>query len=194
MKRLYKKGALELSINAIVIVILAMTLLGLGLGFIRNMMSSIQDMSSQVTDQQKQQILDDLRRGDKKLSFPTGQVDIDKGKAILLAVGVKNTGSLGLDFKIFLQDISTGTADNIVSGLEHNVDGGTPHSGKYTFTWDITDQNLGATESRVYGINLRADNSASGLEQIKMRLCSGTPPITTCTAEYESKSFFVNFR
>ena len=40
-----KKGALELSINAIVIVILAMTLLGLGLGFVRGMFGKITGIS-----------------------------------------------------------------------------------------------------------------------------------------------------
>ncbi|MBS3127550.1 hypothetical protein J4410_00200 [Candidatus Woesearchaeota archaeon] len=40
----HKKAALELSINAIVIIVLAMTLLGLGLGFIRNQFSEIGDI------------------------------------------------------------------------------------------------------------------------------------------------------
>ena len=43
-----KKGALELSINAIVILIIAITMLGLGLGFVRGMFGKI---STQVEEQ-----------------------------------------------------------------------------------------------------------------------------------------------
>ena len=39
-----KRASLELSISAIVIIILAMTLLGLGLAFIKNILSSAEEL------------------------------------------------------------------------------------------------------------------------------------------------------
>ena len=64
-----KKASLEMSIQAIVIVVLAMTLLGLGLGFIRGMFKNIGSTTEDVTEQVRQRILDDLITGDKKISF-----------------------------------------------------------------------------------------------------------------------------
>ena len=88
-----KKGALELSINAIVIIVLAMTLLGLGLGFIRSQFTSIGEIGTGVQEQIKQQILEDLRTGNKKLSFPTSEVHINRRDASVIAMGIKNLES-----------------------------------------------------------------------------------------------------
>ena len=57
-----KKGDLNLSIQAIVIVVIAFVVLGLGLGFVRGQFKSIQETSTGVQEQIRQQILEDLRR------------------------------------------------------------------------------------------------------------------------------------
>jgi len=85
-----KKASLELSIRTIVVIILAMTLLGLGLGFIRNTFTDIGGLSGDVSEQIRQQIQDDLITNDKKLSFPKTEVKIDKGKSEILTVGIRN--------------------------------------------------------------------------------------------------------
>jgi len=95
-----KKASLELSIRTIVIVILAMTLLGLGLGFIRNMFSDIGGISGDVSEQIRQQIQDDLITNDKKLSFPKTEVKIDKGDSEILTVGIRNKEDEILSYKI----------------------------------------------------------------------------------------------
>ena len=64
-----RKGSLNLSIEAIVIVVIAFVVLGLGLGFVRSQIGSIQSTSTAVQEQISQQVLDDLRTGNKKLSW-----------------------------------------------------------------------------------------------------------------------------
>ena len=100
----HKKASLELSINAIIIVVLAMTLLGLGLVFIRGMFANITETTSTVQETVKEQILDDLRTGDKKLSFPTSELFVGKKASKDLAVGIKNTNPTSLQYtlKIFI--------------------------------------------------------------------------------------------
>ena len=100
MSRLSKKAALELSINAIVIVILAMTLLGLGLTFVRGMFEDITETTGSVQESVREQILEDLRTGDKKLSFPSSSVDVEGGDERTLAIGVKNTNARDINFII----------------------------------------------------------------------------------------------
>lgn len=106
MVRRNKKASLELSIRAIVIVILAMTLLGLGLGFVRNMFKDIGGISTDVTEQVRQQILDDLITNDKKVSFPKTQILIDKGGSEILTVGIRNKKDATLNYKLRFNPIS----------------------------------------------------------------------------------------
>ena len=95
-----KKASLEISIQAIVIVVLAMTLLGLGLGFIRKQFASIGNIQEEVSEQVKQKVLDDLISGDKKVSFPRTDITIDKGGSTILTVGVRNKKDTALHYKM----------------------------------------------------------------------------------------------
>lgn len=95
-----KKASLELSIRAVVIVVLAMTLLGLGLGFVRNMFSDIGEIREDITEQVRQQILNDLVSNDKKLSFPKTEIKIDKGGSEILPAGIRNKEDETLAYKM----------------------------------------------------------------------------------------------
>ena len=64
IKKQNKKAALELSINAIVIVVLAMTLLGLGLGFIRGMFNKINPLTDTTFEKISEQLNTDLATSD----------------------------------------------------------------------------------------------------------------------------------
>ena len=85
-----KKGSLNLSIEAIVVVVIAFVVLGLGLGFVRGQFGDITKTSAGIQEQIRQKILEDLRTGDQKLSFPAQTLSIPKGEASDIAVGVKN--------------------------------------------------------------------------------------------------------
>ncbi len=165
MRRLKKRGALELSINAIVIVILAMTLLGLGLGFVRNMFRDITDTTGQVQDQMKEQILDDLRTGNKKLSFPSQQITIEGGGEQIIAIGVKNLQPGPLQYKIELFEISDNGASTPISSSSSLESGDA-----YSFFWDITTQKLSPGDSQVFGITLKASRSSEGTKLFKIKI------------------------
>ena len=64
-----RKGSLNLSIQAIVIVVIAFVVLGLGLGFVKNTFKDIGSTSKEVQSKIKEQILEDLRTSGKKLSI-----------------------------------------------------------------------------------------------------------------------------
>ena len=100
-----KRGSLSLSINAIVIIVLAMTLLGLGLGFIRGLFKNIGETTGTVQEQVKQQILEDLKTGDKKLSFSTNSLQMESSGSQTITVGVRNSKSSAapMDFLLFVE-------------------------------------------------------------------------------------------
>jgi len=101
-----KRASLEISIQAIVIIVLAMTLLGLGLGFIRGLFGRTTSLAEDVSEQVRQKILDDLITGDKKVSFPKTDINIDKGGSTILTVGVRNKKDTPLHYKMIFTAIS----------------------------------------------------------------------------------------
>lgn len=91
-KKNSKKGSLELSINSIVILILAITMLGLGLTFMNKLFGGTVEKFDKITgsiDQEtKRKITDDLETNRVILSPDT--VKIKKGSKQTLYLGVKN--------------------------------------------------------------------------------------------------------
>jgi hypothetical protein len=171
-----KKSSLNISINAIVIIVLAMTFLGLGLGFVRNMFGGVSDMTVSVQEQIKQQILDDLRTGDKKLSFPTTQVKVGSKEETIISIGVKNTGDQDLNFELVINQGDL-EANPVTNPDDSMVDG--------AFFWDSTTQILEPGEANVYGIKFFAPTTKTTY------LYKLTVYDTIDMSEYTSKSFFI---
>lgn len=176
-----RKGSLNLSIEVIIIVVIAFVVLGLGLGFVRGQFSSIDDTTSSVQEQIRQQILDDLRTGNKKLSFPANEIAMEQSESRVIAIGVKNTNSGQLTYQVSITQ-----------------NGGDPIFGEYSATdqTDVTDnflyveddETLGSTEARVVPIRITAD-TATGTGQFKIQISEvvdgGEPQ------PYDSKTFFI---
>lgn len=88
--RMRKKGDLNLSINAIVVLILAITMLGLGLGFMRNMFSKTTSQFSEVGDTMKEQIINDIRSSNQRLAFDKAEITMKKGEKKDVFYGIRN--------------------------------------------------------------------------------------------------------
>ena len=189
-----KKASLEISIQAIVIVVLAMTLLGLGLGFIRKQFATLGDTASQVQEQIKQQILDDLRSSDKKLSFPANEVVIQKKDSKVLALGIKNTKSLASKYSIVIKTINTN------DGLRSD-----PTEDDGVFIYNKGLQPLGVNDARVIPVKYTAPTAVT-TKTFEIVVCDcGDAAATPClavsstpekacddsTKEYDSKTFFI---
>ena len=93
-----KKASLDVSISTIVIVVLAMTLLGLGLAFIKNMFGNIEDLSASAFGKVSDQLQRELIDSNEKLIFSQAQISLGRGKSSLLAWGIKNDGTEKLDY------------------------------------------------------------------------------------------------
>ena len=185
-----RKASLNLSINAIVIVVLAMTLLGLGLGFIRNIFTGLEEQREEITEQVKSQILEDLRTGNKKLSFPSTEVNIDRGDSKVLAFGVKNTNSLlALNFQLdvivlkaqiggitYIFDPITGAPPADTGGANLNIN----------FFYNEGPFPLKVGEADVYSIKANADATA-GTYMTQVDILD-----TEMGNVFATKTFFIN--
>lgn len=169
-----KKGSLELSIQAIIIIVIAFVVLGLGLGFVRGQFKSITETSSSVQEQVRQQVLEDLRTGDKKLSFPTAEVNIGKKESSIIAIGVKNVNQGLLKYKIQVE----------AKGGEEIF--GTDISDNFLYVQEV--EELQPTDARVVPIRITSETS-SGTGQFKLSIIdvtAGDPG-----EPYDSKTFFI---
>ena len=112
--RINKKATLQLSINAIVIIVLAMTILGLGLGFVRGQFKQIGSTGSQVQEQIKEQILEQMRTGGKKVAVQK-QINLGRRESAVVGIGIKNVeeGPVDLEMNIAFKQKKGGGEDEI---------------------------------------------------------------------------------
>ena len=79
-----KKGSLALSTNAIVVLIIAITILGLALAFTRNIFGSL---GKQIEDIGKQTLIENPPSFDKPMTLSKEEFDIRRGRDVSLTVG-----------------------------------------------------------------------------------------------------------
>ncbi len=88
-----KKAALQLSINAIVVLILAITILGLGLGFITKQFGAVQKKFEDVGGQIEKQLIEEMERSGELLVLNQVKVTAKSGDETNIYIGVRNTYS-----------------------------------------------------------------------------------------------------
>ncbi|MBW2972803.1 hypothetical protein KY346_00240 [Candidatus Woesearchaeota archaeon] len=86
-----KKAALQLSINAIVILILAITILGLGLGFIKSQFGALTEQFGAVSAEIKTSLIEKIKESGELLVFNRAEISAKVGKPEEFYIGVKNT-------------------------------------------------------------------------------------------------------
>jgi len=174
-----KKAALELSINAIVVIVIAMAVLGLGLGFVRSQIKKMGETTTEVQDTVKQQVLDDLRVGNKKISFPTERFQVSFSEQKDFAFGIRNLDPSELKFTIKISEYKNDSQ----SFVELPATSGGLNEGE--FFWDSTEQTLRGGDSRVYGGLFKAKKD-QGNYLYKLEIVKKADNST-----YDSKSFFI---
>ena len=183
-----KKGDLNLSIQVIVVVVIAFVVLGLGLNFVRKSFGDFGDTFDSVNDQVKQQILDDLRTGNKKLSFPSTSINIEKGKTKEIAIGVKNTGdgdSGDLVYQLRIEKLQK------QGELPENTGDEATWADEVVFFFETTGTStLGATDVRVHPIRITADPNSGGTYLFKLIIDYESSSPGTFES-YDEKTFFV---
>ena len=188
--RITKKGSLDVSIQAIVIVVIALTVLGLGLGFVKSTFKDIGETSKGVQAKIKEQILEDLRVSGKKVSI-TSQVNLERGKEALENIGIVNTGLTEKTFGVKIEFIKKQNPD----GTEDQ----TPEAGTEIifFYSNLVEKKLSPTAGDVIPITISAKSSAAGnylykvdvlAESITGACATGT--VGTGCDLYDTPSFF----
>ena len=191
MFKFNKKSSLEISIQAIVIVVLAMTLLGLGLGFIRGLFSNINKIGDQTFSKIQEQLQNTLTSGNEKLVLSSSKITIERGKSTLLGWGIKNENNYPLAYWAEFSPIRCPSAVSNCNGIKNDL-----NNKWFTFnylpTTSITTApyKVGVADNQVVRVDLNIPQDAqTGLYLFSLKIfdTGTTPP----NGEYSSTDLFV---
>jgi len=176
-----KRGSISISINMIVVVVLAFVMLGLLLGLGRQIIGQSQDTAISVIGQTKQDIQNELIRNDDSLYFSQREYDVDAfGKSVTINFGVKNLKAVSTNLKIVIEYIDPATGNS--RPLTPKRSGPREEGG--AFFWSIADQRYGAGEGNVVDVQYRAPSGGKGETYLfKFKLIDVTEPAGTSVAE-----------
>ncbi len=156
---LNKKGSISISINMIVVVVLAFVMLGLMLGLGRNIVTKATDMSDQITEQTRQDIINKLSQSSEPLYFTQREFKIGFNKEMTLMFGVKNVAPSQKSLLVKIEYIDP------VSGAKQPLTSKTGYSFG-TFQWDVGEQTFRAGEGKPFDVKYFAPSDV-GTYQFK---------------------------
>ena len=129
-KKTEKKGAIELSIGTVVIIVLAMTMLVLGIVLVRNIFTGAIGIADVTDDKVRAQITSLFTEEDSTIVMLTGPdrtVDlVAGGDRVNVNFGVQPgnpvTGSRDLTYKIRIDELSNNNCEELVQGGRRGVE------------------------------------------------------------------------
>ncbi len=177
LRQIGKKADLSLSINSIVILILAITMLGLGLAFLRGTFSKTTAQFAEVSDTVKSQISDEIKSSGEKLYVRgTPEIDVKRGETKEIYYGIKNvlTDTTTFNIKVNCTRSMTGLSSDNIRKVSLST---------------FPDQTVKSGETAVMTMNLViASDAIADTYSCYMALNS---TINNVNTEYDRKDFFV---
>ncbi len=119
--RIHKKGAIEMSMQTIIVVVIGITLLTLGLRFVYTTFSGITQQQKSVDEATKKQLRELFGESEDPVALVTNSISIKQGESEDFAIGFRNIGTTQGDFKykIDLESAPTG-----ITKVDWMLDGG----------------------------------------------------------------------
>ena len=192
-----KKASLQLSINAIVVLILAITILGLGLGFIKTQFGGITKQFGAVSEEIQAQMIDKIKESGELVTFNTLQFELQRGKDKQLYMGIRNTGDDNCFYVRFF------CVDSIATGVT-DVDCPPMSSATSNWNWFTTfeEKSIEAGDIAVIPIKVQTQgNPSAGTYNGKVVVKAPASANLDCSAgafdsavDHSSKEFFIEVR
>ena len=103
-----KKGAVELSMTTIIVIVIGITLLTLGLTWVRSSLGNVMDLTDQAFDLSDQEIEDMFANSDELLKILPNSVDMKKSKSAEVGMILYNLGESQMTVQAQVQPIAAG--------------------------------------------------------------------------------------
>ena len=157
-KGMSKKGAIELSMTTIIIVVIGVTILTLGLRWIYSIFGGLEEQQAELERLTKDQITDILGGSDDAINVPTSVIEgIKKGESYNLRLVVRNKFPETHPFKynVLVENAPTGT---LPSTVESNI------------VWTKNEVVINSGEGFKDFIAINTDNLALGTYKMRITL------------------------
>jgi len=119
-----KKGALELSITAIVILIIAITVLGFAIFFIKSLFQSGQEILAGEIAKVKDKLRDDFASGGQSVGINIGtDIHLQSGKFQDMFIGIKNNEPRAVCYGLKIQCLKSTSEENYCESEIASEDG-----------------------------------------------------------------------
>ncbi|MFT7615879.1 MAG: hypothetical protein ACI8Y7_000706 [Candidatus Woesearchaeota archaeon] len=183
--RKQKKGSLSLSMNAIVIIVIAVSFLGLAIVLMKSFLGAGQGIGESILETEKDKITETLRSSNEPLSINPKNIETDINSAGSIGVGVYNKNDQTLKFKIKLHEVIGGELIEI-----NNTDN---RLGTGNFNWYSLENQLTPRTALVKEVSFKAKDR-SGLYRYLIQIVE-TPAAdaepTAAEIVYAQKDFTI---
>ncbi|MBI4980794.1 hypothetical protein HZC30_04535 [Candidatus Woesearchaeota archaeon] len=169
------------------IIVIAFTVLGLGLGFVgfvKNIFSGFGGQQEKIFATVEADIKDKLSQSNEPLYYPQQTLNVDVKEEHVDGIGVKNTGDTSLNLKVIFQVRVGEDFQDFESGDQIQSFGSGETAFKAKMYWDNSVQKYSPTQAKPITFTLTApDRFGNYLFKVKVVRDDGE--------EFASKTFFV---
>jgi len=100
-----KKGAIGLSINMIVMIIISLAIFSAGVLLLRNFVSGAEEIKVQLDQRTEERLNDLVVDQGQKVALPFYTANVRRGKEHIFGIGILNTGEVGNKFKLSIEAV-----------------------------------------------------------------------------------------
>ena len=184
-----KKGSLELSINAIVIMILAVTLLGLSLGFIKGLFNKAGSGLNQGAQEMSNMQMDELEKSGALVSLKERNMEVKASSPYEFFIGIRNNldsdTTFGIGFKCISKQGETSGCGTSLSAEDFN---------KWFQTFNSV--KIGKNKGKSIKVKLVAGEAGDYMAQLVVCKDGNAPTNGNCNSnqEYETIDFYLTVK
>ncbi len=164
--RIKKRGAIELSMTTIIIVVIGITILTLGLRWVYNIFGGLESQRQKLIEATEEEIRKTFGDSDDPINLLTSAISIEQDKFYDLSVGLKNTYGEPRNFKYDIEIIDA----------PQNVQ---PSQILSWFRWDKSEIRLNSGELYTDSVSIDPKDAPLGVYKFKLTLncidCPGSP-------------------
>jgi hypothetical protein len=179
-----KKAALELSITAIVVLIIAITVLGLAIFFIKNLFKGGTEIFTGELAKIKEQLRKNIEETGELIVMSKGtELEVKRGERLEFHIGIRNTVGQDLCYRLAAvckQPFTTGkectlNGNNRVVGGQ-NDQGEVPGDGEEWFPRMLAQFEIPSNDIAVEPVTLQVANADPDTYQMELQVFQGDAP------------------
>jgi hypothetical protein len=117
-----KKGAIGLSMNVLVVIIISLVMLGLGVGLLYSFIGGASDIKTTLDAKTTHELERLLVNQGKMVALPLHVASVERGEMHIFGIGIMNVGEVGEQFFIRIESSGAYTEEGVEMTLNTDFD------------------------------------------------------------------------